>query len=307
MNAFMTIITEIIVPVFILMGIGVVLQRKFRLDLYTLAKLNLYVLVPGIIFVKLYETAFAADVFLYVLLFFVITSVLLYGASRLVSRLFRLEDAKKTVMVNSTLFYNSGNYGIPVNDLVFRGDPFAASIQIWVLAFQNLFTFTYGIFTLQKLNVHWLQALLGYLRSPVFFAMSAGIGLNLADVTLPEPIMVPIRYVANALVAIALITLGAQVANLQPNWRDLPIYGGSVLRLLVGPAIALGVIMVMRLDGVIAQALLIASAMPTSVNSAIIAQEYKTEPQFAAQLVTVSTIISSLTVSFVILMAQLLY
>jgi predicted permease len=210
-------------------------------------------------------------------------------------------------MVNSTLFYNSGNYGIPVNDLMFRGDPFAASIQIWVLAFQNLFTFTYGVFALQKLNVHWLQALLGYLRSLVFFAMAAGIGLNLADVKLPEPIMVPIRYVANAYVAIALITLGAQVANLQPNWRDLPIYGGSLLRLLVGPAIALGVIMVMQLDGVIAQALLIASAMPTSVNSAIIAQEYKTEPQFAAQLVTVSTIISSLTVSFVILMAQLLY
>ncbi|MFK4998120.1 hypothetical protein ACI2OX_14435 [Bacillus sp. N9] len=33
---------NIILPVFILIAVGVLLQKKFKLDLYTLAKLNIY-------------------------------------------------------------------------------------------------------------------------------------------------------------------------------------------------------------------------------------------------------------------------
>ena len=50
--------------------------------------------------------------------------------------------------------------------------------------------------------------------------------------------------------------------------------------------------------GMTAQALLIASAMPTSVNSAVIAEEYKNYPDFAAQVVLFSTIISAFTCFF---------
>ena len=63
MNAFITIMLDIILPVFVLIGIGAALQRKFSLDLYTLAKINIYFLVPGIIFVKLYEAKLSWDVF----------------------------------------------------------------------------------------------------------------------------------------------------------------------------------------------------------------------------------------------------
>ena len=51
----------------------------------------------------------------------------------------------------------------------------------------------------------------------------------------------------------------------------------------------------------------IASAMPTSVNSAVIAEEYKNYPEFAAQVVLFSTIISAFTVSLVIYLAGILF
>ena len=49
------ILQNILLPIFIMVLLGFVLQKKFTLDLNTLAKLNIYVFVPGFIFVKFYQ------------------------------------------------------------------------------------------------------------------------------------------------------------------------------------------------------------------------------------------------------------
>lgn len=38
------------VPILVLIGVGFILDRKFKLDLYTLSKLNFYILLPTFIF-----------------------------------------------------------------------------------------------------------------------------------------------------------------------------------------------------------------------------------------------------------------
>ncbi len=298
---------DIIVPVFILIGLGVVLHRVFQFDLYTLAKVNIYFIVPGFIFLKLYETAFSLSLFLSVLLFFSILIVLLYLISNLVSRLFGYSRSVRASFTNSILFYNSGNYGVPVNDLVFKHDPFAMSIQVIILTFQNILTFSWGIFTLKTVEGNKLSAILGYFKMPVLYAMVIGIGFNLLDVAVPEFVLIPANYIADAMVAIALVTLGAQVAQLRFARNLSVVYVSLILRLLLGPAIALGIIFVLGIDGVTAQALLISSAMPTAVNSAIIAQEYENEPELSAQIVLASTVFSMVTVTMVISLSRMIF
>src|SRR5699024_4394662 len=158
----LTILKDIILPIFILMSIGFIIQRKFHLDIQTLARLNIYFLVPGFIFVKLYSTQFSAHLFTNLLLFFILFVVVIFIISSIVARMIGLDDGRKTVFTNSVLFYNSGNYGIPVNDLVFKSDPLAMSIQVIILTFQNIFLFSYGIFSLQSIKIGKLKAALGY-------------------------------------------------------------------------------------------------------------------------------------------------
>lgn len=67
--------------------------------------------------------------------------------------------------------------------------------------------------------------------------------------------------------------------------KRFSVYLSMVLRLLVGPAVGFSLVLLLGLEGVPAQALLIASGMPTGVNTAILAEEYKNEPDFAAQTV----------------------
>lgn len=52
---FITILRDIILPVFTIMAIGFVLQKKFSLDVQTLAWLNIYYVVPAFIFIRLYH------------------------------------------------------------------------------------------------------------------------------------------------------------------------------------------------------------------------------------------------------------
>ncbi|MCJ7841728.1 AEC family transporter [Lederbergia sp. NSJ-179] len=297
------IFTEIILPVFVLIIIGVILQRKFKLDLYTLAKINIYYLSPALIFIKLYESVFSPTVFFGVILFCLLFVTIIYMLSSLVAKLWKMEKSKKLTFTNSTVFYNSANYGIPVNDLVFKHDPFAMSIQVIVAAFQNTLVFSYGVVSMKSMTIGKWRAILDYFKMPLFYAMTMGILLNILHVSLPDFLLTPITYISDALIAIALLTLGAQIAHIRISFAYMPLYLSMVFRLLIGPAIALAGLWIAGIDGVIAQALLISTAMPTSVNSSIIAQEYNNEPEFAAQTVVASTLLSSFTLTLVIYIA----
>ena len=303
----LTIFKDIILPIFIVMLIGFILQKKFTMDISTLSKLNIYFVVPAFIFVKLYSTQFSASLFGHVLLFFILLVLILYVFSALFAKILGLNRGKKTTFSNSTIFFNSGNYGVPVNELVFKGDPFAMSIQVIVLTLQNILTFSYGIFALQSVNTSKWKAMIGYFKMPVLYAMMAGLLCNALNISIPSFILVPANMIADAMIGLALLTLGAQVARIQFKAALSAVYSSLTVRLIISPIIALLIIWLFRVDGITAQALLIASAMPTSVNSAVIAEEYKNYPEFAAQVVLFSTIISAFTVSLVIYLAGILF
>lgn len=298
---------EIILPICVLIIVGFTIQRKFSLDVQTLARLNIYFLVPGFIFVRLYETTFDLALFINILFFFLLFLTILFIVSHVIGSWLGLDSKRKTVFSNSVLFYNSGNYGVPVNDLVFKSDPFAMSIQVIILTLQNISVFTYGIFSLRSADVGKVRALLGYFKMPVLYAMLAGILFNVFAIPVPNFIWTPANYIADALVAIALLTLGAQVANLKVVRQLSLVYISVGMRLLLAPVIALLIVYAFGLTGVVAQALFISSAMPTSVNSAVIAQEYDNHPELAAQIVLFSTLMSTVTVTVIIYVSRLLF
>ncbi|MFC4401905.1 AEC family transporter [Gracilibacillus xinjiangensis] len=307
MTEFLVIFKDIILPVFIIMAIGYYLYIKFTLDLSTLAKLNIYFLVPGFIFVKLYEATFGLDLFLQVLGFFILLVLLLYIFAVIIAKLLQITGSKRNTFANSVMFFNSGNYGVPVNDLVFKSDPFAMSIQVIMLTLQNIFLFSYGIFTLRAADEGKLRAALGYFKMPVLYAMLSGVLLNVWNIKVPEPILVSANYIADSMIALALLTLGAQVAKMEFKKGLVSVYISILLRLIGGPATAIIIIWLFQLEGILAQALFIASAMPTSVNSSVIAEEYKSHPDFAAQTVLFSTVFSMLTVTIVIYLSHIIF
>ncbi|HZG85750.1 AEC family transporter [Paenibacillus sp.] len=305
MTIFLHILLNNVVPLSIMIGLGFGLQRAFRLDIRTLSKLNFYFFSPAILFTMLYETTFTAELAFQVLLFFVIFYALLVAVAEAFIRIRRLQGGMTTAMRNSVIFYNSANFGIPLNQLVFAGNPFTLSIQLVIMVIQAVLPNTLGIYTINAQRMTVKEAMKVVLAFPAIYVVPLALLFNGFDVPIPQPIYAPLKYIAQAFIATALLTLGAQLGNMRWSLSHINlVFSSNTLRLLVSPAIGFFVVWMLGYDGLLAQALVISCAVPTSLSSVLLAVEFDNEPDFASQAVFLSTVCSIVTVAVVIALAQ---
>ncbi|MDN4068622.1 AEC family transporter [Paenibacillus vini] len=300
------ILLDVVLPIFALIGLGALMQRAFRLDLYTLAKINFYYITPAVVFLSMYHSEMSPSLLGNVTLFYALYVLLLYVVSMIVSRRMKLSRGMKAAFTNSLILDNSGNYGLPINQLAFKGDPLASSLQALIMTFQSLVTFTYGVMSVQRAKSGGTlkAALIGFLKMPVPYALVLGLVFHVLKLPLPEFASKPLGYISDSMVSVALLTLGAQIVKYPLRLDRLDVYVSVLLRLLIGPAIGLLLVFLLGLKGVPAQALLIASGMPTGVNSTILAEEYDNEPDFASQTVLISTLLNIVTITALISLAK---
>lgn len=298
---------EVILPILILMAVGAKLQKKFQFQLRPIANLITYCFMPAAVFLNIYQVEFdyqlLGQLFFYLLLF----SSSLILLSTVLTKTFRIKGEERTALKNSISLMNSGNYGLPVSQLIFSANPLGVSVQIIMLVFQNLLTYTYGIYNLISASKSFIDILRSFLRLPIIHALALGVIFQILTVPLPKFILIPLEQLASGFTSLALLLLGAQLAHIRFHSFERVI-GLSILgRLIAGPLFALAFIFMLGIDGVIAQSLLIASSFPTSRNTATLALEYQVAPELHAQIVLFSTLLSSITVTIVIYMSMLLF
>lgn len=299
---------QIVAPILILLFVGAILQRKFQFNLKALSHLITYCFMPAAVFVNIYETkielSIVGQLTMFIILFIGSQMIL----SHYLAKLLKLDRSESAVFKNSVVLINSGNYGIPVAQMIFAAQPIGVAIQVILVIFQNMTTYTYGLYNLISATKSGKEILKDFLKMPIIHALWIGALLNYLNLPIPQTIRIPVDYVAGGFVAVALITLGAQLSQIEMKTMfNKTIFISCFTRLIVGPAVALLVIWVLGIDGVIAQSLFIASSFPTSRNSSSLALEYDIESATAAQTVLLSTIISCLTVTVVIYMSTLLF
>ncbi|WP_080875484.1 AEC family transporter [Oceanobacillus timonensis] len=304
---FIFILLDVIVPILILTLVGVVLQRKFQFHLKQLSTLITYCLMPAAVFVNIYQIHIEMDVVVQIINYVILYSLILIVVSHIISKILKLDRGESAALKNSISLMNSGNYGLPVSQLVFSQNPIGFSVQVFILIFQNLLTYSYGIYNLLSATKTIRGIMQSFLKLPVFHALLLGVLFQLFSITIPQAIMIPLDQLADGFVAIALLLLGAQLANIKLHFFHRVITWSLIGRLVMGPLLALSVIYLLHIDGVVAQSLFIASSFPTSRNTSTIAMEYQIKPELHAQIVLFSTLFSIITVTVVIYLSYILF
>lgn len=300
MNYFVYILVNNIVPICIMIAIGVAMYRAFRIDIRTLSKLNFYVFSPALVFVKLYESEMSLSVLMQVLLFFVIFFSLLFAIIEVIIRIQKLQRGMRIAMRNSVIFYNSANYALPLNQTVFGGNAYTLAIQIVIMIMQTLIPNTYGIYTLNAHKASWKATLKTILSLPVIYAIPIALLLRYYHVPVPSSIHIPLNYIANAFMATALLTLGVQLGAMKWEFHFSNVLLSNMLRLAIGPLLGFLVVWILGIEGLTAKALILSCAVPTSLNSVLLAIEYENEAEFSSQAVFTSTLFSMFTIPIVI-------
>lgn len=296
-----------ILPLLFLMLAGYGVQRRFGLDLRTLSRINLYLFVPGLAINALSKAKLAHGDLLRVMAFVLLLQAMLFSIGRIWGAIRGYSTPLRSAFCCSLMFYNSGNFGYPLIALLFGAASPAVGLQAIVLATQNVTTYSLGQMIIRGPSIGFGRALLEYFRMPFPYAVGLGILLQQTGRVLPGPLDRAVEQFANGLVPVALSTLGAQLAMVRWSGRLRPVAVAVFVRLLGGPLLALGLLHLLGWQGLLAQTLLISSTTPTAVNTTILAVEYDNEPEFASQVVLISTLLCAVTVTIFIQLARILY
>ncbi|KPC98304.1 Membrane transport protein [Geobacillus sp. BCO2] len=191
MAVFSGILLQVMVPMLLIVGLGAGLHRFFHLDLNTLSKLNMYVLLPAVAFINVYDSELNGKVLAAILGFLLLQNSGLIVLSMMMAKLLKLERSLSAVFQNTIVLNNSGNFGIPVSQLVFHQYPLGATIQIMVTIFQNFLTNTYGVYQFVSGNRKRGKWAAEIWKNPVLHALLLGVVCRWLHVPIPSCLWTP--------------------------------------------------------------------------------------------------------------------
>jgi len=238
-----------------------------------------------------------------VLIFMAIFLFVLYIIGHMIGKLIKADKSMENTFTNTVMFYNSGNYGIPLISLAFNNNAMAVAIQVIVMVIQNVTNFTLGAFQANDKGGSLIDNLKGVAKLPYIYALFLAIILRLLNLEVYKPIMVSLNYLSQAMIAVALLTLGVKLdsTKLDFEWNVLL---SNIVRLVGAPIVAFIIIKLLGFHGILAQVLFISSGLPTAVNTVVLSLEYNSQPEFASKVVFNATLLSAITETVLIYIAQ---
>jgi len=284
-----------VLPVLCIMAAGYVAQKRLKLDIVTLNRLNLYVFVPGLLLACLMNPALELRTSSVIAALCAIQQAALLGLGWVLCRVLRVDRQSTATASLAAMSGNCGNFGIPLIELAFG--PAGVALQAVVIAVSNLGCYTLGVAAVSygKQKAGGVAASL--LRLPSLYVVALALALRYYQRVLPGPLEVAVDYVYRGLVPVALVTLGAQLASTRGRGQPVPLTVATVLRLVVAPLMMLGLVRLAGVTGLAAQVLVVGAAVPAAVNTVVVAVEFDNQPSLAAHIVLVTTLLAAATVS----------
>ncbi len=289
------VLTQNILPIFIVASFGFALQRWIGVEKRPLSTIVLNVLSPALVFSSLVGSRLPGEELVSLALFAMLAVLLMSLVAYLSARVLRLGRTQTIALMVVTMFVNGGNYGLTLNQLRY-GDPGLARAVVYYTT-STVMLYTIGIFISSMGEMPWRQALRRLLRFPAVYAAVLAIVVYSFNITLPAPLLRGIEVAGAGAIPVMLLVLGMQLADLKTVGSlrlALPAIG---LRLLVGPLIGLLVATLLGLSGLGRSTSIIESSMPPAVFTIILATEFEIEPMAVTSIVMVSTLLSPLTIA----------
>ena len=297
MAEIIAILLQTILPVVLIAGVGYLLQRRLHLDIRTLSRLSLYILTPCLAFNSISGSQMAPDEIGRMVAISALNVISMIALGSITAGVLRLDRSRRSALAISVAFANSGNFGLSICLFAF-GEAGLDRAMIYFIT-SSLLSYSLGVFLASRGGKAGTvsASLKNALRMPILYAALIGLLFNLTNATVPEPLMRTTDLAGRAAVPVMLIVLGMQLTRIRLG-QDLPrITVGTVLRLIVGPAVSLLLAGLLNLAGVAWQVAVVQAAMPTAVTNVIISEEFESAPEFASGMVLLTTLASVITLT----------
>lgn len=214
----------------------------------------------------------------------------------LLSRALRFRDDERAVLLLTVALGNTSFLGYPLT---------RALIGEHALPYAVIYD-QFGAFLILSTFGLWVLARYGGDRKPSLREMLARIvrfpplwalvlGFTVMPVEPPAWIAGGLQRLSDALLPLAMLTIGLSVKLALPRDELKPLAAGLLLKLALLPALALPLVRLLGLHGEMARATVLESAMPSMVTAGALAISHGLAPRLAAAMVGYGLLLSLLT------------
>lgn len=299
MAELLSIIWNVIAPIFVVVGIAYYIGRVLKPDPRSISPYLIYLFTPALVFRSLYETQLTGGeiggligVVLGLAFFMAVIGIA-------VARLLKYNTRTESAQVLTLIMVNAANYGIPLNTFAFGvvGGQVATVYYVINAMMSNVV----GVFFASRGSVSLRDALLNVVRVPIIYAAVLGLSLNVLNVELPTIIQRSfIEIAADAAIPVMLALLGLQLSRVRLKGRIRAITLAAGIRLILGPVIGVGLALLFGLSGIPFKVAVVESSMPTAVLASALATQFGGDAEFVSAVTLVSTLASVVTLSVLI-------
>jgi len=290
-----------VLPIFVIAGIGYLLERRLSGSVKVLSSISFYALSPCLVFTQLVGSSMSAGDAGRMAVFCVLLISIMGFAARLAAGPLHLEGTTRTSFLLAVMFSNSGNYAMPVILFAF-GREGLSHASIYFVA-SAVIVYTAGVFIAMHGGHGSRRAMAGILKVPSLYALVAAIVFLAARTNVPLAIMRPLEMLGDAAIPMMILVLGMQLQRATFPKRPAAVLVAVALTLLVAPMAGAALTALLGMTGLARAVAIIVSAMPAAVVTTVLALEFDLDSDFVTSVVFVSTLLSP--ISLVALIAYL--
>jgi predicted permease len=298
MNSFLSIAYNIIAPIFLIVGLAVLIDRRFAPDPRVFSRVVVYLFSPALVFSGIAGSDLRAEEIGLIAATAALSTLLVALVGWGLARLLRFNRRLESAFMLSVVLVNAGNYGLPLNEFAFGPAGLQRAIVFFVVT--AVTANTAGVYLASRGTASVRRSLFNVLTVPLPYATVLGLILNVREVTLPLPIERVVTLLGQAAVPCMLVILGLQLSRTAVKGRLAPILLATGVRLVIAPLIAFPIATLLGLSGLTWQVSVIEASMPTAVMGGVLATEFGSDAEFTTAVILVSTLLSMVTLSILL-------
>jgi Predicted permeases len=306
------VVLNTLAPVFLLIAVGVWLQRSGLVSAGFLKEANrvtYWLGLPALLFTQLtrsFHEASGAEAMLGAM---AVASAIVVVLGYVVAAALRVPSAARGTFVQGAFRGNLAFVGLPViyvmPDTMLAGGMSAKAAAVVVVApmmvAYNLVGVVVLLLSQHKLGWGMVAPFVKQLMStPPLVATLAGIGFALAGWTLPASVDKALLALGEMALPLGLLGVGGALAGVREHVGGRAAWGAAVMKTMVSPLIGWGVGQAWGLGEMELKMLLVFMATPTAIISYAVAVELKGDEGIASGTIVLSVLLSVVSLAVVI-------
>ena len=308
-----------ILPLFAFMGCGWFLDSRFKIDLPTYSRLNVYVILPCFIFYSLYRAELSPDGLLLIPAA-ILLMVLLYIVSAIAGPHLTYNRRQVSDFEAVSTFSNFGNIGIAIVMMVYSHMPFlvdgkavylkeAMGSMALLMILMNLAVNTFGAAMIRS-DKSSLIDILSYLgKMPSLYAALLAVLVRWVGISIEGTfIQSVLGHMDGAFLVLIMVTVGVELHRTHFTKPDTYTIGAAFIKLILSPLLAWAILLFLPgLSLISRQVFFLASAIPSSMSLIIYGAEFKKKSDHLNQAIIFNFFVSIITVTAAIYLMPVLF